>query len=73
MQIIFEFQTAYGLFRDALHLPDDHGLSNEQIDAMKQDRINNWVAAITAPPIEEVADDFIEIDGVSYAKVSGNG
>jgi hypothetical protein len=49
MQIIFESQTEYGLFRDAIYLPDDHGLSDEQIEAMKQERIDNWIAAVTTP------------------------
>jgi hypothetical protein len=69
MKIVFEFQTEHGLFRDALHLPDDHGMSDAQIEAMKQERVDNWIAVITAPPIEEVADDFIEVNGVRYAKV----
>jgi hypothetical protein len=51
--IEFEFDTPHGLFRDALHLPDDHGLSDAEIDAMKQQRVDNWVAFVTSPPIEE--------------------
>lgn len=53
IKIDFEFQTEYGLFRDALHLPDDHGLSPEQIEAMKIERRDNWLAIVTAPPAEE--------------------
>jgi len=69
MKIIFEFQTEHGIFRDALHLPDDHGMSDAQIEVMKQQRVDNWIAAVTALPVEEPADDFIEVDGVRYAKV----
>ena len=54
MKIDFFFDTQYGKFSDALHLPDDHGLSDEQIEAMKQQRFDNWIAVITAPPVEEV-------------------
>ena len=54
MKIDFEFQTEYGLFRDALHLPDDHGLTDAQIEAMKQERVDNWIAIVTAPPADEV-------------------
>lgn len=57
MKIDFEFQTDYGLFRDALHLPDDHGLSDEQIEAMKQQRVDNWIAVVAAPPAEEVPQE----------------
>lgn len=47
MKIDFEFQTPYGLFRDALHLPDDHGLSDAELEAMKQARVDAWVAIVT--------------------------
>lgn len=69
IKIDFEFQTEHGLFRDALHLPDDHGLTDEQIEVMKAERRDAWVAVVTAPPVEEPAQDYIEIDGVRYAKV----
>jgi len=51
MQIIFKFDTQFGSFCDALYLPDDHGLSEEQIEAMKQERLTNWLAAVN-PAIE---------------------
>lgn len=70
MKIDFEFQTPHGLFRDALHLPEDHRLSDAQIEAMKQKRVDNWIAVVTALPVEEPTQDYIEIDGVRYAKVS---
>ena len=54
MKIDFEFQTEHGLFRDALHLPDDHGLTDAQIEVMKQERRDNWIAIVTAPPADEV-------------------
>ena len=38
MKIDFEFDTAHGKFRDALHLPDNHGLSDAEIEAMKVQR-----------------------------------
>jgi hypothetical protein len=54
MKIDFEFTTPHGLFRDALHLPDDHTFTDEEIQAMKQQRVDNWIAVVTAPPAEEV-------------------
>jgi hypothetical protein len=51
--IVFEFDTPYGVFRDALHLPDDHGLSDTELDTMKQQRLDNWIAFVTSPPTEE--------------------
>jgi hypothetical protein len=56
MKIIFEFETPYGVFRDALHLPEDHGLSQEQIAAMQQERLDNWLFAVENPP-EAVSED----------------
>ena len=35
IKIDFEFDTAHGKFRDALHLSDDHGLSDAEIEAVK--------------------------------------
>lgn len=57
IQIIFEADTKYGVFRDALYLPDDHSLTETEIDAMKQQRVDNWLAIVEAPPIEEPPAD----------------
>jgi hypothetical protein len=54
MKIDFEFETTHGLFRDALHLPDDHAFTDDEIQAMKQQRVDNWIAVVTAPSAEEV-------------------
>ena len=56
VKIDFEFETPHGVFRDALHLPDDHGMTDEQIDAMKTQRVDNWIAIVTAPPAEVVEE-----------------
>ena len=53
MKIDFEFDTPHGVFRDALHLPDDHTFTDDEIQAMKQQRVDNWIAVVTAPPAEE--------------------
>ncbi len=42
---------------DALHLPDDHVFSDSEIELMKQQRVDNWIAVVTAPPVEEVPAD----------------
>ena len=54
MKIDFEFQTPHGMFRDALHLPNDHTFTDAEIEAMKQQRVDNWIVVVTAPPVEEV-------------------
>jgi len=57
MKIDFSFDTQYGRFSDALHFGDEVP-SDAEIEAMKQARLDNWIAAITAPseevPVEEV-------------------
>jgi hypothetical protein len=53
MKIDFSFDTEYGKFCDALHLPDDHSYTEAEIEAMKQQRLTNWIAVIEAPPIED--------------------
>lgn len=54
IKIDFDFNTDYGVFRDALHLPNDHTFTDEEIQAMKQQRVDNWIAIVTTPPAEEV-------------------
>ena len=52
IKIDFAVDTPYGRFADALHLPDDHGFSDEQIEALKVERRDNWLAIVTAPSVE---------------------
>lgn len=75
IKIDFEFDTPHGVFRDALHLPENHGLTDAQIQAMKEQRRDNWIAVVTAPPVETepqpVVNDTIEIAGETYQKLDG--
>ena len=73
MKIDFSFDTPHGKFADALHLPDDHSFTEAEIEVMKEQRRDAWIAVVTAPPIDEPEQDYVEIDGVRYAKVSDNG
>lgn len=52
MKIDFQFDTKYGQFSDALNLPDDHGFTDDQLEAMKQERLTNWLAIVEAPATE---------------------
>jgi hypothetical protein len=52
-QIVCEFPTAHGVFRDALYLPVDHTYTEAEINEMKQRRLDNWLAIVNAPPPEE--------------------
>ena len=50
MKIDFEFDTPYGVFRDALHFYGDVIPSDAEIEEMKQQRLNNWLAVVNPPP-----------------------
>ncbi len=50
VKIDFEFTTAYGMFRDALYLPDDHTLTEHEILQLKQQRLDSWIYAVENPP-----------------------
>lgn len=63
IKIDFEFDSQFGVFRDALHLPDDHGFSEEEIAVMKQQRLDNWLAIVNAPPVEDVVVEEIVVQG----------
>jgi hypothetical protein len=52
MKIVFEVETKYGKFCDALHFADDAIPSDADIEAMKQQRLNSWIAVVTAPPVD---------------------
>lgn len=71
IKIDFSFETPHGKFADALHLPDDHSLSDAEIQTMKEQRRDNWIAIVTAPPVEE--SQTVVLDGVTYEKVEVDG
>jgi hypothetical protein len=72
IKIDFEFDTPHGLFRDALHLPEDHAFSEADIQALKEERRDNWIAVVTAPPVEE-PPSTVTLDGVVYEKIEVEG
>jgi hypothetical protein len=58
IKIDFEFDSEYGKYRDAIVLEDNHGVSDNQIDAIKQQRFENWKAHIIAA--SEVTEEETE-------------
>lgn len=57
MKLDFEFKTPYGKFSDALIFPDDQPLpSDAEIEAMKQERLNNWLYVIENPVSDQNAE-----------------
>lgn len=69
MKIDFCVDTEHGRFCDALYFEDDAVPDEATIEAMKQERVDNWIAIVTAPP----APDYVEIDGVQYEKIMIDG
>jgi hypothetical protein len=53
IKIDFEFDTPYGVFRDALWLPESHSYTGAEIQAMKEQRRDNWLAIVSAPPVDQ--------------------
>ena len=49
IKIDFSFDTKYGTFGDALVLSEDHGLSDTDLENMKQQRLANWIAIVETP------------------------
>lgn len=77
IKIDFEIQNEkYGVYRDALHLPEDHGMTDAQIEAIKQERYNNWVNIVENPPVTEEPEKpapapSINIAGSEYVLLEG--
>lgn len=52
MQIRFTFETKYGTFSDALNLPDGHTYTDAELQTMKEQRRDNWIAYIDSTQID---------------------
>lgn len=50
MQIRFTFETEFGPFSDALYLDEDHTFTEAEVEAMKQERLTNWLAMVNPSP-----------------------
>ena len=60
IKIDFTIEKDGLIFSDAIVLPDDHGLSDAEIEAMKQARFDAWHAVVTAPSEEEPVEGEAE-------------
>ena len=61
VQINFSQETEFGTFSDALYLSlqEYFETSPEQIEVMKQERVDNWVNLLKNPPQEEPTQDEV--------------
>lgn len=71
IKIDFEIEHGtYGVYKDALYLPEDHGMSEDEIEIIKQNRYTNWLSIVeNANQQQEDTVNTIEINGVLYQKV----
>lgn len=57
IEIVFSYETQYGNFCDALYFEEGQVPSDSEIEAMKLQRLNNWLAVVTPKtepdPVEE--------------------
>ena len=61
MQIRFSYATKYGTFSDALNLDDNHSFTEEEIETMKEQRRDAWIAHVDyASSIETVEEPVVE-------------
>lgn len=61
MRIEFELETKHGIYRDAITLPEDHALSQTDIEALKRQRADAWVAQVDSMINQPV--DVTELEG----------
>ena len=69
IRITFERTMNGYTLRDALVLPENHNLTEEEIEAMKQQRFDNWYTIITTPvenpnpepPPQDIPSDIIDV------------
>lgn len=57
--IIFEISQDGYTLKDAIVLDDNHTLTDEQIEAMKQKRFDDWYSIVTASS-EEIVEDGLQ-------------
>ena len=50
MQIRFTIETEFGPFSDALYLDEGHTFTDSEVEAMKQERLTNWLAVVNPSP-----------------------
>lgn len=60
IKIDFQYETPHGKYADALYLPEDHTYTDAEIEAMKLERLNNWIYIVENPPQTE--EQIGEID-----------
>lgn len=50
MKIDFEYETQYGIFKDSLYFADGVIPAEEQLNLLKQERLNRWIQLVSYKP-----------------------
>ena len=60
VQIIFEEETAKGMYRDSLYIPLDkyETTTDTEIEAMKQKRVEAFLQVVEQLPVEPTKEDY---------------
>lgn len=56
IDIVFTMNNGIYSFTDALHLEDNHPFTEAEIEAMKQERFDNWLAIVNNPDQPVIVD-----------------
>lgn len=57
VQIAFEVLTERGIYRDAIYCDVGAKPSPAALEATVNERVENWLAIVNAPPVEEPATE----------------
>lgn len=70
MVIQFSFQTKYGMFTDAIHLPDDHTYTDDELEILKVQRRDNWISHIDNSQVEIIEPTFDPTSDITVAETT---
>lgn len=73
MKLDFEIPTTYGIYRDALILDDENPPTATEIEALKQARVDAWLAHIEAASQVSTPDDVVYLEGQPYRRTEVDG
>lgn len=62
MNLIFEVETKYGIFKSSLNVKD--GTSSEEIEQIKTNLVNSWIEMIENPPEPVPLEEFEQSEEV---------
>lgn len=73
IKIDFTKTTPSGsIYSDAIYLPEDHTFTEEEIEAMKQKRYDDWLEYLTTPrevePPQDSSNDIVDVEVIDTSE-----